>query len=1076
MSTSAIPISKTKVVVPARRRDLLTRPRLLDILADLLEKKLMLISAPAGYGKTSLLIDLVDHSEMPFCWLSLDELDQEPQRFISYFIASLTEQFPDISKEPVLLLNDLTSFEQDLERLLVAVTNEIFEHVSEHFVIALDDFHLVDDSPVIQKFINRFVQLVGENCHVVISSRVLISLPDLPLLVARDQVGGLDFVELAFRADEIQALLAQNYQINVSRETAKQLAEETEGWITGLQLSGNTLVQGMIDQLRVARASGVDLFEYLGQQVLGQQTETVQAFLLRSSLLDEFNADLCEAVLGPSFPKSQNWNQLIKTVLENNLFTQMVGANGQWIRYHHLFRDFLRNRLNQEFPKEVDQLRLRLAQYYEKHEDWEKAYHFYQQLGDVEMLASLVERSGTTMLQRALLTLENWLLALPPSLVKARPGLLSLQGSIAYMKGQVHEGLDILSQAEQMYRDETNVPGLSSTLVRKAIASRYLGNYQISLDEADEAICLTESIDELQQVYAEAQRVKGLSLNRLGKPRQAIVCLEKSLRLYQLLQEAGSIPILLMEIGVVYQAMGRYQEAQDSYQKALDIWQEEGNLTWQSNVLNNMGVLYHSLGKYEKAVLTLEKGLACARKSNYTRMEALILTSLGDLYTELDEYEGASETYRQANEIALHISDQFLINYLTLAQANLAILTNRLEEALEQLAEAQPKIQQNNSQYELGLLQLKKGQLAIRNGNYSQAITNLQGAEDRFSQDEQDLENRWSQLWLAVAYSQNGEYQLARDSLQKILTNGRLLHSIYVNLRQARPWLHKMMEDPEAGRKLKQAFTRVEQLDEEIPSTRRRLRRLTNAITLSTPRISIQALGKVQVLLNGKPISLSEWQTQSVRDMFFFFLHNQSAVTKEQLGEIFWPDIDEPAKLKLRFKNDIYRLRRAVSQDIVVFENDKYSFNRSLDYEYDVDAFLTHLEQAHATQSLSERITHLQKAVELFRGPYLADIDATWAWPEREHLDQTYLSSATELAELYLQQSKPAQTLEICQRILEYDSCFEQAYRLAMRAHANMGNRPEVVRQYQACKEILQEELDLPPSAETEMLYRQLTA
>jgi len=307
MSGSSIPISKTKIVVPHRRHEILARPRLLESMKGLLANKLVLLSAPAGYGKTSLLIDLSQNVDMKVCWLSLDALDRNPQRFMAYMMASLAERLPGVGEVSKTLLNQLKSIQKDAEPLLVALTNELYERVEDDYLFILDDYHLLDDVPVISSLINRFLQLVDENCHVLISSRTLPDLDDVTLMVAREQVAGLSHAELAFLPREVQALYAQNNHEHLSDEMADEIVHQTGGWITGMVLS----------HLNGVHISGVDTFAYLGHQVLDQQPAHIREFLLRTSLPEEFNAEFCERVLAPFHASQgpQNWLALMGRIL-----------------------------------------------------------------------------------------------------------------------------------------------------------------------------------------------------------------------------------------------------------------------------------------------------------------------------------------------------------------------------------------------------------------------------------------------------------------------------------------------------------------------------------------------------------------------------------------------------------------------------------------------------------------------------------------------------------------------------------------------------------------------------------------
>lgn len=199
-------ITRTKLIVPQRRRELLTRPRLLDLLSDLLDYRLIIIAAPAGYGKTSLLIDFASRFDWPVCWYALDPLDNDLQRFLSHFIHALKIKFPDFGEETLKNLRSTPADQLNLDFLISVLTNEIFEIITEYFVIVLDDYHLINANQGIDKFLSEFIQRADDNCHVAITSRRLLTLPDLPLMVARLQVGGLSIEELAFIPEEIHRL------------------------------------------------------------------------------------------------------------------------------------------------------------------------------------------------------------------------------------------------------------------------------------------------------------------------------------------------------------------------------------------------------------------------------------------------------------------------------------------------------------------------------------------------------------------------------------------------------------------------------------------------------------------------------------------------------------------------------------------------------------------------------------------------------------------------------------------------------------------------------------------------------
>jgi two-component SAPR family response regulator/Flp pilus assembly protein TadD len=632
----------------------------------------------------------------------------------------------------------------------------------------------------------------------------------------------------------------------------------------------------------------------------------------------------------------------------------------------------------------------------------------------------------------------------------------------------------LLDKAVSIYRNSSDVEGLILALIRRANTLRFLGDYSISLIDIDTSLRLAESDPSFQSHYAEALRIRGLNQYRLGDSQQAVESMEQSLSLYSAINENARIPIVLMETGMVHQSVGNINSARNSYQKALALKQAESDLYTQAEILNNLSVLYHQIGEYELASETFETGLACARKSRNRRAESLILSGLGDLYRDVDEYDLASQAYHQA-ELATGDLVGFIKNYLIVARGYLELTQGNLEDVNYILKAYRKFFRTSNSAYERGLWLLLEGRYFLLRNNPKKAISLFKASRDLFLQDGRDLEEHWSIIWLSAALCQSGEKERAISVFQEIIPDNLTIdHALLITIHQAAHWLSIMQNDPVFGRRLHWILDKVMQFRNRLPLIRRNLRRHANFIQIPTARLSIRAFGNPEVSMDGKIIQMSDWRTQSVRDLFLFFVQKQEAVTKEQVGAVLWPDISNSQLLKARFKNEIYRLRRAVGREVIIFDDEYYCFNHGMDYEYDVEAFDSYVSRAKNNTNKNSRIEHLQKAVDLVRGSYLADVDADWAVLERERLKQSYETALEELAYLYLDTGQLDNSLLICQLALKWNRFQEAIYQIEMQAHAILGDRPSVVRMYQACK-VAMEQLGIPMSEETEQIYRELT-
>ena len=619
-------IIRTRITPPRRRKELVERQRLNNLLGELVDKRLVLVSAPAGYGKTSLLVDFASDCQMPTCWYTVDRLDFDPQRFISYFAAAIQQSFPTFGQRTATVL----SGEQgkfDVEYVATVLINELCDTITEHFLLILDDYHLVNDSLQVRSFISRFLQDVEENCHVILASRTLLSLPVLPMMAARSEVAGISFEELIFSTDEIQRLYQQNQHQVLTLEAAEDIQRHTEGWVTGIVLASQVNPQSVAARARLARVSGFRLDDYF-LQVINILPNEVRSFLLWSSLLEEFNPERCEQVIGQALEiKNAPWQNWMNAIQHNNLFALPVGEQGDWLRYHPLFLDFLQTLIFREHPFEARAIEYRLAQVCIQNSEWDMAFSIYRRLDASRELVELIETAGADMLTGGRIsTLSAWLDALPVEVLNTRPFIVALQGYVAMTLGDSALALTLYNQAV----DAMNLPGdrirLARTLSMRANLHRMRGRYDAGITDANQSMQLINNDLSMRKIKGEVLRCIGLCNLYQGKLQDALTGLHNALNIMLSINDQKNEAIVHLEIGLVNETLGNYTRSLESYMAALEYWKKVENPMWLSNLYNNLGVLKQKMGDYENASIAFEQSLEYTRSSGYARMEAYVLT------------------------------------------------------------------------------------------------------------------------------------------------------------------------------------------------------------------------------------------------------------------------------------------------------------------------------------------------------------------------------------------------------------------------------------------------------------------
>ncbi len=569
------PILATKLYIPPLRPNVVIRPRLLERLNEGLHRNLILISAPAGFGKTTLVSEWVERIERPTAWLSLDEGDNDPTRFLTYLVAALQTIAATIGEGVSGVLQSPQP--PPPEAILTALLHDLTT-ISDHFVLVLDDYHVIDAQPV-DHALTFLLEHLPPHMHLVIATR-----EDPPLPLARLRVGGqlteVRVTDLRFTPSEAAGFLNQVMGLTLSAQDIAALERRTEGWIAGLQLAAISL-QGQQDAagfIRSFTGSHHFVLDYLVEEVLQQQPERVQTFLLRTSILDRLCGPLCDAVL---LAPSASGQETLEYLEHANLFIIPLDNERRWYRYHHLFADLLRQRLHQSIASspgdegmEVAKLHIRASVWYEDHGLEIEAFHYAVAAHDVERAERLIEGKGIPLHFRGAVTaILNWLESLPTTVLNARPWLWARYASLLLVNGQT-TGVEEKLQAAEAALQGTEPDDKTRNLVGQIAAARAtlaLTRYQVEPMLAQSRRAL-EYLDPNNLAFrTTAHWTLGFAYLLLGDRAAARRALTSAISLSQASGDIFTTILATIGLGNVQEADNQLSLAAETYQRVLQL-------------------------------------------------------------------------------------------------------------------------------------------------------------------------------------------------------------------------------------------------------------------------------------------------------------------------------------------------------------------------------------------------------------------------------------------------------------------------------------------------------------------------
>ncbi len=753
----------TKLYVPSPRPDLVPRHRLIERLNKSLVPgcKLTLISAPAGFGKTTLVCDWLGSMSIPSAWLTLDERDKDPAHFLAYFIAAMQNVKPGIG----LNLQAILQIPQPLqiEYILTLLINEI-SMIEEDFVIVMDDYHRIDSLQVDQS-LGFLVEHQPAKMHLVITTR---EDPDLPLarLRGRGQCIEIRAADLRFTNDETAEFLNRIMKLGLSEQDINALETRTEGWIAGLQMAALSLdgLQDTESFIKSFTGSHRFVMDYLVEEVLKRQPENIQAFLLRTSILERLCGPLCDAII---LDHSASGQETLEYLEHANMFIIPLDNERRWYRYHHLFSDLLRQRLGQSLtPEEAAVLHIHASEWYESNGLILEAFKHAALANDFERAERLMESKQMPLHQRgAAREILSWLESLPTALLNTKPSLWWKQASLMLVMGQtigVEERLQATEAAlaatalSQAKPDDSALNLIGKIAVARATLAQVQGLIEPMLIQSRRAL---EYLHPDNLTYrSSAARILGFAYFFQGDRAAACKAYAEALSLAEAAGDITNSLLALIRLGQMQALANQFHQADQTFQRVL--------LQIDEYSPPNSPVVYHSLAwiHYEWNDLdTAEKygqlGLQMAQRYSQV-IDRVILCGLFLAYLRLARGDVAgSKRYVAEAEQALRQKDHNLrMPDIATARASILLYEGNTDAAL-QIAQ----------QYDLPLLLAR---VHIARGNPSAALGVLAPYRQKTEAGGLDDERLRALTLQALAFHLHGDKESARQALAEALTLG----------------------------------------------------------------------------------------------------------------------------------------------------------------------------------------------------------------------------------------------------------------------------------------------------------------
>lgn len=1045
-------VTRTKFIVPSLKRAHMPRERLYRLLDASHDHALTLVMAGTGYGKSSLLSGYLHDRRHPALWYEITERDADPQLFALHLAHLFHRAFPGVSDRMLDLLAMPGGATRHGLAAVEALADALLDRLTVDTWLILDDFHLLQGSEATLALANHLISLRVPHLHLILGSRFRPELSGLPRWRLRGDALFLEQSDLAFLPDEVERFFASTHGLTLDAQSITRLLAETEGWPMALNLIAQRQGLGLPESGGSLR----DLFDYLASEVLDRLSDEDRDFLLATAPLQRLESEVCRALTG------RDAEGALSTLVERGVFLVPTGDGGY--RYHHLFREFLRERL--AAGRRLPEAHAAVARVMQERGEFEEAVDHWLEAGEAERAAEGMAVAAPALVnQGRYARLESWLSRLAPDLVDRSPALAICQGDACRLTSRFDEALAWYDRAFMGYGDHAE--GRCRALASKALV--FLDTIQPVRAEAhlEEALALTT------QPARRAELLVMLAENKMNQG--------DALSAERLFREArDGLPELAENEARICLRTGRLREARVILRSALEAPPSEAATKTHREASLVLSLIEALSGEPLPARKLAARGLERARTQGALFTEAVALIRSGHAALVLGDRHSAEALYREALSLSRAIGVSRLRPEPLMGLALLAGIQGDLPLAEEHAREGLDIAQQCGDAWLSAMLGLALGAIYSSHGDpkaerwLMQAQTAYERCGDPFGQ---ALVSLWSAR-LAMALGE-GKAILAR--MRRLV---ELIKRHDYGFLLAKPTLLGFWDSEQLEAFMQGALARGV-APAALSPWLEALGLASEAPTLREDALRIRTLGCFRVWRGQEEIAAKAWGREKARQLFHLFLaYRGQLLPKARIIDTLWPDLDVNSsdgtfRVALNTLNKVLEPeRKGGTPRFILKEGTQYGLVAGPDVWIDAAEFERLLDGAQAMESAASSPIELYlQALELSEGEFLADFPQYDAWcvRERERLADRYKEGALRLARaLYAQGDDPGAALW-AQRLIERDACAEEAYRIAMAAQYRLGDRPMALKTYDRCVIALDDELGVDPMPETQILYDHIT-